>query len=289
MKDYLAFCWAHAVTDSTAVGPLLAYLEYLTSKSLNFRTIVNYLSALKQSHMRLGLSTCSFDAPVVSAYIKAISKLKPSVIIKKGVYTVEQLDQLFKLNQLCPDPLPFRLAFALAVFALLRISNLAPPSEKVFDSHKHLTRGDVIITENGALVAIRWAKNLQRTDNTHMVRVPQLSKRPWMCPVGALEQRLAQPPFDPASPLIIRQNRPITERALRFRLALLNKHLNYHDQGLTFHSLRWTGVTLLFGHDVPLNTIRTHGAWASDAVRQYVKNTDKVADKVPNAFVSLFG
>ena len=258
------------------------------ARNLSFRTVTNYFSALKQAHLRLGIYDKNFEAPLISSYLKAIAKIRPSVVVKKGVYTMDQLDQLFRVNSQLPSPLPFKLAFALGVFALLRISNLVPPSEKYFNPDKHLTRADVTVTTAGAEISIKWAKNLQRTDNTHIVRVPRFTQRPYLCPVLAIEQTLATPPYAPSAPLVIKGNRPVTKRAIRQRLALINRHMGLDQSGLTFHALRRTGVTLLFGKDVPLSAIRSHGAWASDAIWQYVKNTDEVADRVPHTFVDMF-
>ena len=78
MRDFMMFGAAHAVTDMTGPGPILAYMEFLWTKGLNFRTIMNYVSALKQNHNRCGLSTQMFDNPIIKQYFKAIAKSKPT-------------------------------------------------------------------------------------------------------------------------------------------------------------------------------------------------------------------
>ena len=106
MKDFMIFCIKHVVVDTDEVGSLLAYMKSLVLKGLNFKTIINYLSTLKQVHARLGLSVILFEAGLVKQYIKTISKMKPRFVIKKGMYTLEQIDQLFRLNDTLPFSLP---------------------------------------------------------------------------------------------------------------------------------------------------------------------------------------
>jgi hypothetical protein len=44
--------------------------------------------------------------------------------------------------------------------ALLRISNLAPPSSSTFDPLRHLRRGDVTLSHNSVSIYLRWTKTL---------------------------------------------------------------------------------------------------------------------------------
>ena len=151
---------------------------------------------------------------------------------------MNQIDLLFRLNQTFPNPLPYRVAFALAIFAMLRISNLVPSSDRHFDPNKQLIRQDITLHARGADVNIRWAKNLQRTDQHHIVRVPLISSHPYMCPARALKLALARGLPLPHTPLIWDTTGPMTERKLRERLSKINRVMNLQDQGLTFHALR---------------------------------------------------
>ena len=63
--------------------------------------------------------------------------------------------------------------------------------------------------------------------------------------------------------------------------------MNMSQAGLSFHALRRTGMTLAFANQVPMEAIRAHGAWASDAVWQYLKHTDQVTKIVPQALATV--
>ena len=90
------------------MGTLLAYSEQLVLRGLNFRIVINYFSATKQSQMHLGISVRNFDSPVIRHYMKAISKMKLASIVKKGVYAMWELDLMFRLNDRLPSPLPYK-------------------------------------------------------------------------------------------------------------------------------------------------------------------------------------
>ena len=72
--------------------------------------------------------------------------------------------------------------FYLGLFAYLRISNLVPPSEESFDLDKHLVLGDVKCEPDGLALHLKWAKNLRRSDQYHIVRVSKMEEHPFMCP-----------------------------------------------------------------------------------------------------------
>ena len=165
--------------------------------------------------------------------------MKPSWVIKKDVYTKQQLEQLFLINENMPQAIPFGAALALAVFTMSSISNLVLLSECYFGSQRQLVGNDIAIHDDYAAVRLRWAKNLQCSDQTHILRVPRLQA----CPVRALQRLLNHLPSLPNVPLIMWDINHLMERVLRKSLMLLNLRLGLQGGGLTFHALRRTGVT----------------------------------------------
>ena len=278
MKEFMAFAVGKGVRDYQSTGALLAYIQQLVESDLTFRTIRNYISALKANYLRLGWPIQAFDNIRVKDLFKRLSKKKPSRVIPKGVFTVTQLHTFFLINNSYPDHIPYALAYSLAVFGFLRISNLAPPSESTFDGEKQLTMADIRLQQDALVINLKWAKNLQRTDQHHIIKVPRLPNRHAMCPVMAFLRR-RHPTDTPSSPLIAARQGPLTEKRLRERMALVLARMKLSNEGLTFHSFRRTGVTITFSNNVPLQAIRAHGAWASDAAWQYVKHTDKITSK----------
>ena len=287
MKDYLAFCYCHHITDITAVGPLMAFIQMKIDRKLNHRTIMNYVSSLKQYMKKVGYRTTSFDHETVKRLLHAISRI-PVTVIPKGVFNVEQIDALFKVNQSMNTLTPYVATFALGLFAFLRISNLVPVASDAFDYGKQLIDDDIIWGPNGAKVKIRWAKNLQRSDQYHEVAVPRLRARPHICPTRILAHLLANHHRNSCRALIAWNGFVLTERQLRERLAHIVEMLGLSNRGLTFHALRRSGVTLAFQSNASMDSIQAHGAWASDSAWQYLKHTDRATERVPRALATLF-
>ena len=83
-RQFWSFLVAHDMTDSHAVAPLLAYTQYLADQGLSFRTIMNYMSALRSNLSRLNQPVQSFDHSVYKAFLKSLSHRKPTTIIPNG-------------------------------------------------------------------------------------------------------------------------------------------------------------------------------------------------------------
>ena len=171
----------------------------------------------------------------------------------------------------------------------MRISNIVPPGRWAFDGNRQLTRADIAVESQGAIINIRWAKNLQRADESHKVRVPRLAAKPYLCPVKALLDILRCQPGIPNSPLVMWKSQVITQRQVRQRLDRIVTAMGRRASGVSFHALRRSAVTLAFGNNVSLHHIRAHRAWRSDAVWHYIKQSDRVTKVVPDALQALLG
>ena len=211
----------------------------------------------------------------------------PRNLYPKGVLTAPQVDLMFRINRTLPDYQPYAAAFSLGFYACLHISNVVPAGKWGFDGKRHLTRADITFDSAGAMVFLKWAKNLQRADQFHQVRVPKIDTKPHLCPIRALADILRQEPGLPESPLIVWKARLITEAQVRQRLDKIVTLMGLRSVGLSFHALRSLAVTLAFGTNVPLQHIRAHGAWRSNAIWHYVKQSDRVTRIVPDALQAL--
>ena len=60
-------------------------------------------------------------------------------------------------------------------FSLLRLFNVLPHSVKTFDNTRQLTRGDVIFTQQGAVLTVKWSKTIQDRKSFATVSLPYLS------------------------------------------------------------------------------------------------------------------
>ena len=153
---------------------------------------------------------------------------------------------------------------------------LVPPRMQAFDQHKQLVVGDVKCEADGLVIHLKWAKNLQRSDQYQVVRVPCMKGQEAFCPHYHFVQRVRSQGYFPTAPLVMLAGAPMTDAMLRIRMREILVRMNLSQAGMSFHAFRRTGITLAFTKQVPVQAIRAHGAWASNAVWQYLKHTDQV-------------
>ena len=78
----------------------------------------------------------------------------------------------------------YKVAYLLAFFSFLRISNLVPHSGREFSVFKHLTKADVIFAPPGAHIIVKWSKTMQFQTKCKVIKIPFLIGSP-LCPVTA--------------------------------------------------------------------------------------------------------
>jgi integrase len=145
---------------------VLAYIEFLLYSELSVATIKNYLSSLKTRLNNLGINTAAFNSPKITTSIQSIEKNAKIPFKNKPILVPSQIRALYLQAERLPLKAFIRVAILLAYMAFLRISNLAPKSIHEFDILRDIRRGDVTVTKNGINIFIRWAKSLQKYNQT---------------------------------------------------------------------------------------------------------------------------
>ena len=56
---------------------------------------------------------------------------------------------------------------------------------------------------------------------------------------------------------------------------------------LTFHAFRRGGASLLYANGVPIQDIKIHGTWASDAIDTYIRWLDPEDNPIAQCFRRL--
>ena len=167
-------------------------------------------------------------------------------------------------------------------YGFLRISNLVAPTQHSFDHARQLTRADISFTQSRVRLFLKWAKNLQKAQQSNMVMLPRMMN-PLLCPVQILSTLFSSQVFAPSDPVI----KVLTEAQFRKRLHLVLTVLNLPTASLTYHSLRRSGASLAFNHKVDFGAIKTHGAWGSDAIYKYLLSNSDSIQQVPRMFQEL--
>ena len=164
-------------------------------------------------------------------------------------------------------------ALLYGLHVLLQKSNLVPDSQPTFDPVKQLTRSSVCVAANALLVEVGWAKNLLvRSEILTYPIIPLQDDR--ICPVFWTIYMLSLVPAGPKHPLfcyykghkLTNLTYPKLTAWLKIWVALAGENPNE----FTSHSLRRGGCTFLYESNIPAQTIKLVGHWASDAHIKYI-------------------
>ena len=128
----------------------------------------------------------------------------------RGIFSLHTLSAISKSCTLLSDPPLFRVAFLLAFFAFLRMSNIAPHSKAQFNPMKHILRQDIFFLEPGTHVLLKWTKTLQDSSSHHFVQIPKLAN-PELYPVRALLDFIYTRPLPKHAPLFVHRSHLFTQ------------------------------------------------------------------------------
>ena len=159
-----------------------------------------------------------------------------------------------------------------------------------FDPSRHLTIGDVTITEENMTVTIKWSKTLQTQDKVHLLTLPKLPKSP-LCPVRALNRAVKVYKPHGLYPLFqiytLNGWQVVTDSRIRKVLSRLNVRMGFCSNNFTFHTFQRSGATLAYNAHVPIQKIKHHGSWMSDCVWRYIQRESNYSQDIATSFASL--
>ncbi len=197
-----------------------------------------------------------------------------------------------------PRDRAFWAAALIMFFALLRKSNVFPPSAKGFDARRHLCRKDLTLDRNpsapGILVTSRWSKTIQFFERRLQTPLPFLPGHP-LCPTTAVSACLAalpnQPPDSPAIAFASATGpAPLLYNAFLTRLRQVLRPLPEGAKDYAAHSFRRGGASWALQQGIPGEVIRVMGDWQSLAYLSYLtvpltlrrQAMDSFSDQLPS-------
>ena len=290
-RVFLAFCvFARVTTSQISIDTMLAFLEFLVFNGTSNSAVANYISALKAKFILLRLDTTLFDSPRIKYYTKALRLQAPFKVTLKSVIDIPLLNSIaLHCDSMFMGQI-FKAAYLLAFFSFLRISNLVPHSISAFNPLEQLCRADIIFSDPGAHILVKWSKTLQSKNTIKIIKIPALPSLP-ICPVTALRNLLRITPQGKNKLLFqIKCHHlwvPLTDTRLHKNLKQILAKLQLHTSNITFHTFRRSGATLAFNSSVPIQDIQSQGTWTSDCVWSYITQNHQASDKVALAFRSL--
>ena len=246
----------------------------------------NYLAALRSLYILNGLDTSPFRDQRLTLYVKAIQLQAPFTPKRVNLLDIHVLEQIIHQCDYFQFPIIFKTLYLLLFFSFLRLSNVLPHSVNTFDNTRQLARGDVIFTEDGALIIIKWSKTMKDRKNFATIAIPDLGASP-LCPIKALKLMFHVFPAHEDSPLFVLPRHthlpPLTNSTARKHLKDISRVLGL-TSSITFHDFRRAGASWAFQQGVPIEHIRSHGTWKSDAIWSYLSSAVSSTSPVALAF-----
>jgi integrase len=290
VSSLAAFCIFYNLQfPAVTVLTLLSFVEFLNDNNLAPATIKNYLSSCKAKFKQAGLPVVNFNSNLVKLALKALYKAKNSNFKPKHIITNVQFEQLVVVMQHHPLYLFYKLALLLGFLGMLRISNVANISFRQFNLNKHLSRGDITINSNGLQILLKWTKTLQNYTQGATISLPAIPNSN-LCPLQTFQLLQQRYPVKNTQPLLsynVGHNvRLITRSTIQNMLKEAIVRCNI-QQNITFHCLRRSAASLAFASGVPIEQIKAHGTWASEAVWTYIHSSVRSA-VLPKFFKAIF-
>ena len=160
-KDFLAFLYlVTASVQKVSVSTVLSFMEYLVQTGCSASNVTNYVTALRSMCIIFGCDTVSFRDNRIQLFIKAITINRPLDPILYLPIDEFLLSRIITTCEKLPYPVLFKALYSLCFFSFLRLSNILPHSAARFDSGRHLCRADIVFSDKGAVIIVKWLKTL---------------------------------------------------------------------------------------------------------------------------------
>ena len=237
---------------------ILAFMQYLHESGMSPDNIVNHLSAVRSLSIIYACDTSAFRDHRIPIFIKS---LKINRLFQPKIKLLVDEDLLLRIVTVAhhlPNSQVFIPLYLFCFFSFLRLSNILPHAVNGFDATRHLCTGDVIFSDAGATVIIKWSKTIQDRVSSTTVNIPSLGASA-LCPITALRSMLAPLFLLP----VASQWLTLTDSRARKHLKEVSKILDL-PRSLTFHDFRRGGATWARG--VPIEQIQIQGTWSSSCV-----------------------
>ena len=193
---------------------------------------------------------------------------------KRTAITLEHLSLILRTCDVNKEWLLAKLAMSLAYFAYLRLSNLAPRTMHTFDPSRHATWADLQPKQQGLVLTLRWSKTRQHITAPQDIPVSALDDKQ-LCPKNTwsvFSITVGETSDPAATPLLRTTAQP---RGCTISASMLTRNIRdviqaagLSQKGYTPHSFRRGGASCSHHEGAPMEAIKFHGTWSSDAVHR---------------------
>ena len=132
------------------------------------------MAAIRAFHIICALDTSSFKDERISLFLKSLQITAPLNPRIRITLDIEVLTSIVSICDYLEALVVFIPLYLRCFLSFLRLSNLLPHTVKTFDVTRQLARGDLIITQQLALLIIEWSKTIQNRRDIVTLPLPYL-------------------------------------------------------------------------------------------------------------------
>ncbi len=271
-RKYFTFCFSYKLNHiNPAPRTICLYIEHLAQEFKSYKSVCNYISAVKLLHKFLNVHPSFVDAFEVTLMLRAASLTMRSIPNRRPPVTPVMLVQICKLAATYGKlGRLVKFALTIAFYGFFRTSNLCPPTVSEFDATRQFTRADVRIAPPGLVIALKWSKTMQQARQPELIPIPA-SDNKFVDAVSAYKDMLKDIPAAPHSPLLLLSNGlPMTAPQLRTAFSTLLRKCGFDEKSISLHSLRCGGASASYTAGADFLDIQRQGSWTSSCFFQYV-------------------
>ena len=161
---YLQFCLVFNIDYANAMlDDITAFIEWLLRSRLSLGTVKNYLAAIKTMYLwwEKDLTVRDLSSHAWQMTLRGISNTIRPPVDTRAAMTLEHLYLAVDYCSAHPNYHFLAVAITLGFFGFLRVSNLAPQTQDMFDITRHTTLGDITFSHDGLLFRLKWSKTRQ--------------------------------------------------------------------------------------------------------------------------------
>ena len=154
---------------------LLSFSEFLAESDISISIIANYISAVKITLAKYGVSTIAFYDQKIRLFQKSLRMTKQLKIKIKKIIDIDILKNVVPICDSMWMGQIYKALYLVAFFSFLQISNLVSYKIASFSPLEQLTRGDVFFASLGLHIFVKWSKTMETRDSVKMFRLLLLS------------------------------------------------------------------------------------------------------------------
>ena len=248
--------------------------RYLTVHSdivKSYGTVNNTLSAIVKFYQLSGYNL-DVTSPILDLLLKSCKRSmsymsKPKSPIQIGHILL--IKNIVDFSNPCESA--FFTALVIQFFSAVRISNLLPTTVSSITSIKHIRRSDIVQSQDSLIITLPWSKTLQNADNVFTLPIAA-NPGSVLDPVLIYLQFVSNNPchsYYPAFTYVQGNVHHVMTQSvyIQYLKSFLGR-IGVDPSSYSSHSVRRGSTSFQFEASVPINLIKHHGTWRSNAYQR---------------------